>query len=298
MDTKNHYFILTIISVMFFAALLVAPSQASVPNPESTYGWIEYLFLQGETDQTIHEGLKFIYFHPTHRNSDQVRMFIGKSYFKNTEYEKAAEIFTGIAKGGSKQEIREDAALWVCNSLLEQGDLLGARRRCDEFLSGYPESSIRDRILYQKAWSYLKDWKWESAEDTFGRIDSDSDIYASSQEMIKETQILRQQKEKSPLAAGLLSGVLPGSGYIYAAKWQTGIAAFIVNGIFIGASIEAFDQDLPVLASIIGLFELGWYSGTIYGSVNSARQYNYKMREEKLQSLNQRFTIPILRMNF
>jgi len=116
--------------------------------------------------------------------------------------------------------------------------------------------------------------------------------------MIKETEKLSRQKTKSPATAGILSAFLPGSGYIYAGKWQTGLAAFVINGVFAGASIEAFDNDLPIIGSIIGMVELGWYSGTVYGSINSARQYNYINREEALDLLGQRFTVPIFQTAF
>ena len=67
---------------------------------------------------------------------------------------------------------------------------------------------------------------------------------------------------------------------------------------FIGATIEAFDNDLPILGSIIGMVELGWYSGTIYGSMSGAKRHNHELREEKLGNLGRTFAFPILQMEF
>jgi tetratricopeptide (TPR) repeat protein len=296
---KNKTIIFCLLLLFFFSTVkFTRASQASKPDPEIEYGWIEHLFNQGETVRTINDGLRFIYFHPTHKFSDNVRMLIGKSYLKENDFDKAIKTFTGLSEGANRQEIREEAKLWLCNSLLKQGKYPAARQICDEFLIRYPHSILKDRAQYHKAWSFLKEWRWEDAENSFREIDPNSSLFSTSQEIIKETQELSLQKEKSPITAGILSITLPGSGYIYAGKWQTGITAFIVNGAFIGASIEAFDNDLPILGFIIGLLEIGWYSGTIYGSVQGARSYNYKFREEKLLSLNQRFTLPLLQMRF
>lgn len=296
---RNRAIIFCLILLFFFCtSIFIRASQASKPDPEIKYGWIEYLFNQGETVMTINEGLRFIYFYPTHKFSDNVRMFIGKSYLKDNDFDKAIKIFRGLSEGASRQEIREEAKLWLCNSLLKQGKYSAARQTCDEFLNRYPHSLLKDRVQYQKAWSFLKEWRWEDAENTFRKIDPNSRFFSVSQEIIKDTQELSRQKGKSPITAGIISIIFPGSGYIYTGKWQTGITALIVNGAFIGASIEAFDNDLPILGSIIGLLEIGWYSGTIYGSIQGAKSYNYKFREEKLRSINQRFTLQLLDIRF
>ncbi|MGA1865312.1 MAG: tetratricopeptide repeat protein [bacterium] len=283
---------------LFCISLFPGTSHASEYDPETEYGWIEYLFNQGETTLTINEGIRFIYFYPTHRFSDNVRMLMGKSYLNENDLDKASETFRALSEGASRQEIREEAKLWLGSSLIKQGKYPAARQICDDFLISYPHSILKDRAQYQKAWAFLKEWRWEDAEDAFREIDPNSRLFSASQEIIREAKEISHQKEKSPAAAGILSIILPGSGYIYAGKRQTGIAAFLVNGVFIGAGIEAFDNDLPVLGSIIGLFEIGWYTGTIYGSVQSAKRYNHRFREERLRSLNQRFTLPLLNMRF
>ncbi|MGA1842320.1 MAG: tetratricopeptide repeat protein [bacterium] len=296
---RNRAIIFFLLLLFFFCfSIFTGTSNASESDPETEYGWIEYLFNQGETALTINEGLRFIYFYPTHKFSDNVRMLIGKSYLNENDLDKASGTFKELSEGANRQQIREEAKLWLSNSLIKQGKYNAARQICDDFLISYPHSTLKDRAQYQKAWTFLKEWRWKDAENTFREIDPNSGLFSASQEIIEEAQGLSRQKEKSPAAAGVLSIILPGSGYIYAGKWQTGITAFLVNGVFIGAGIEAFDNDLPVLGSILSLFEIGWYTGTIYGSVQSAKRHNHRFREEKLWSLNQRFTLPLLNIRF
>lgn len=296
---RNRAIIFCLLLLFFFCnSIFIGTSHASGNDPEIEYGWIEYLFNQGETSLTINEGLRFIYFYPTHKFSDNVRMFVGKSYLNENDFDKALGTFEKLSAGASSQKIREEAKLWLGNSLIKQGKYPEARQICDEFLTGYPHSILKDRAQFQKAWAFLNEWRWKDSENTFKKIDPNSRLFSASQGIIEEARELSHQKGKSPATAGILSTILPGSGYIYTGKWQTGIAAFLVNSLFMGASIEAFDNDLPVLGSIIGLFEIGWYSGTIYGSIQGAKRYNYKLRDEKLRSLNQRYTLPLLYKRF
>ena len=61
--------IISFILIFFFFSTVkfTKASQTSKPDPEIEYGWIEYLFNQGETALAINEGLRFIYFYPTHK---------------------------------------------------------------------------------------------------------------------------------------------------------------------------------------------------------------------------------------
>ncbi|MBN2372573.1 tetratricopeptide repeat protein [bacterium] len=299
---KIKFFLL--ILPFFFTIQLTTDLQSATDfheldqGPEAEFGWVEYLFSQGETAYTINAGLRFIYLYPTHKLADNARMLIGKSYLKDKGYGEAIEIFKGLSGGASRQSMREEAEFWLCKSLLKQGEYSKARRRCADFRTRYPHSEFKEPIQYQIGWSFLKEWMWEDAEEAFGDIDPGSRFYEPAQEIIKETKRLGMKKGKSPFTAGILSALLPGSGYIYTGKWQTGIMAFLVNGTFIAGSIECFNHDLPVLGCIIGLVEMGWYSGTIYGSVNGARQYNYRIKEDFLLSLSQRFELPLLGIGF
>lgn len=298
---KSPFKLLGICCLILFLVTTFFPLSAlhaSSLGPEKELGWIEYLFNEERFEQTINEGLRFIYVHPTSPLTDQVRMIMGKSFLKTDDVEKAIETFEGLTAGGGRKEVREQAELWLCNSLLKKGNHQGMRNRCDAFLARYPDSPLRERAHFQKGWSYLEEWQWAGAEEAFRAIDPNSDLFPPSQEIVKGIHELRDQKGKSPLGAGILSLFLPGAGYVYVGRWQTGIAAFIVNGLFIGATIEAFDNDLPILGSIIGMVELGWYSGTIYGSVSGAKRYNHELREEKLGSLGRTFAFPILQMEF
>ena len=86
---------------------------------------------------------------------------------------------------------------------------------------------------------------------------------------------------KSPRLAGLLA-LFPGVGYAYTDHLQTAVAAFIVNSLTALATREAIENDDAALTVSVGLLALGWYSGSVYGSVLSARRYNAYVRDDFL----------------
>jgi hypothetical protein len=86
-------------------------------------------------------------------------------------------------------------------------------------------------------------------------------------------------KWKSPAVAATL-GIVPGAGYWYAGHRQTAVASLLVNSVFIGATIQAFQTDQNVLGGFLSLFTVSWYAGNVYGSTRAARRYNEDLQEE------------------
>ena len=89
---------------------------------------------------------------------------------------------------------------------------------------------------------------------------------------------------KSPLIAGLFSGVIPGSGKWYIGrKWQ-GITAFIATGLLSLQAYESYRKDgvysvrFGFSASVLSIF----YIGNIWGTVIDAK----KIKKEKFLQLN------------
>jgi hypothetical protein len=77
-------------------------------------------------------------------------------------------------------------------------------------------------------------------------------------------------------------GVLPGLGYLYDGYKRTALTAFLVNGLFLWGTAEAFRAGDEGVGAAVGGIGLGWYTGNIYGSVVSARRANLKRENDLL----------------
>ena len=116
-------------------------------------------------------------------------------------------------------------------------------------------------------------------------MDRVSPLYANAQELALKSLEGERLPYKSPSTAGVLAAVLPGSGHVYCDRYKDGVVAFLLNGLFIWATLEAFDNDQEVLGGILGFLELGWYSGNIYSAVNTAHKYNRSLKNDYLKNL-------------
>lgn len=82
-------------------------------------------------------------------------------------------------------------------------------------------------------------------------------------------------KSKSPLAAGLLSAVVPGLGKVYAQRYGSGLSSFLTVAILGAITWENYRKDGLTSTRTIAfgsLFTLA-YSANIYGSVFSVKAY-------------------------
>ena len=92
-------------------------------------------------------------------------------------------------------------------------------------------------------------------------------------------------KDKSPRVGGIL-GMIPGLGYAYSGEWANAARSLILNGLFIYGMADTADNEQWGAFSIITFFELTWYSGSIYGGVDSAHRYNERRLDECLDSVS------------
>jgi hypothetical protein len=100
---------------------------------------------------------------------------------------------------------------------------------------------------------------------------------------------IRNTKHKSPLLAGAMSTVIPGSGKVYTDRSLDGLFSFLLI-LFSGwRSYEGYDAkgfesiNFWLFGSITSYF----YLGNIYGSAVSAKLYNDKLTKNTLKTLDE-----------
>lgn len=75
-----------------------------------------------------------------------------------------------------------------------------------------------------------------------------------------------ESQKKSVGKAQGLNALVPGAGYLYLGQNQSAATAFLLNGLFIAASVYFFEQGNIAAGVIFTGFEAGWYFGGIYGA--------------------------------
>ena len=190
--------------------------------------------------------------YPGSNDAVQAGFLEGFSYWKLKQYEKARAMFDAVAGTHSESEYAPRALAASSLVALDEDNAAASRQGLERFVDRYPEHSALSNVK-------------------------------EAMTLIDEYQELPQ---KSPVLAGVMSAIIPGSGYMYAGHYGDGITAFLINGLFIAGTITGINQENYPVAAVVGGIGLPFYFGNIYGSANAARKWNREAREGLRQKIH------------
>jgi hypothetical protein len=90
-----------------------------------------------------------------------------------------------------------------------------------------------------------------------------------------EERVLLPEHPKSPALAGTMSAILPGAGQAYVGSWQSAAYSFLINALFLSATIELQNKGLYATSLSAGAVFSVTYIGGILSAVQSAQTYNH-----------------------
>jgi len=142
----------------------------------------------------------------------------------------------------------------------------------------------KNSLLLQKAYTQIKQQKFDLAFESYSLIPQNSFLYTKAQSNIFTLNELHTIKQKKPAIAGLLS-IIPGLGYLYSSHKQTAISALIVNSLLMYATYSNIEKENYGMAALTGVFSFSFYIGNISGAVKSAKRYNIAQTETYLNKI-------------
>jgi len=261
---------------------IAAWSQQQITDRESVYSFAEWLFARGEYSRAAGEYLRYLFL-SENRSDPAVWYKIGLCYRYEGDYHKAAATFTDVLKTADNAALRGQLSyeLAYCYFSLElYQESLAVIDRAKE--DGVQNPGLL--LLLETAGSLcLKQWQsalllsnsyLEKPGNEYGQIALEFQSLAQSGSTFPQ---------KSPVFAGILSAVIPGSGKIYAGRFMDGLFSLLTVGILSGMAVYSFYDEGG--GSVRGWIYTGvggiFYLGNIYGSVTAAQIYN-KEQEEKI----------------
>ncbi|MDD3295151.1 MAG: tetratricopeptide repeat protein [Geobacteraceae bacterium] len=186
--------------------------------------------------------------------SEPSLFFEGIARWKKKEYQDAALLFEQLARGGSTSGFAPRASAAKAMLELDMDDVNGARAELERFLVSFPghagEPDVREALALFDEYEHLP--------------------------------------RKSEILAGILSAILPGSGYVYAGRYGDGLTAFLLNGLFIAGTVMAVQNQWYPAAGLTGGIGLPFYLGNIYGSANAAARWNASVKREARSGIARR----------
>ena len=284
MTTRPGVLLLLLAAVL---TALTSPSWASgkevVVTETVQLGLADAFLAEGEYYRAITEYKKFLFLFPDSGKADYALFGVGTAYYRGEEYEPAARTFAAVLEKYGKGAHAAPSAYFKGVSLWKLGRFDRAEAAFDRVAALDPASEYAPLSLIGKS---LLSYDARNVPDCRGELTRFLESYPQDAraERVRQTIALldrnREVPRKSPAVAGVMSAVVPGSGYMYAGRYGDGVVALIVNGLFIAGTVAAIHQENYAVAAIVGGIGLPFYVGNIYGSANAATKWNIGVRKE------------------
>jgi TolA-binding protein len=262
-----------------------SPSTRIIIDSDDQFRFAGQAMEMGEYLRAIAEFERFIHFFPDHEKIPQARLQIGLCYLKTKDFEAARKVFDEIHRAYPEDLLGGKALLLMGETYYRQGIFKEAEYYYRIVAETYSQPELKHSALYRLGWCRMHTGSWRDASDTFGAVTPESSLFPASQELMEKSLQGETLPYKNPATAGILGAVLPGLGHAYCNRYRDALVAFLINGLFIWAAVESFNNDHEVLGAILVFTALGWYSGNIYSAVNSAHKHNRKVKDDFLRGL-------------
>ncbi len=252
-------------------------------NSDMQFNFAEECFSRQDYSGAISEYNRFIHFFPEDNRVEPALFRTGMSYFKSGNFKKALVPFTAVIDRYTNDlSVKAYFMISKCHVMLrEPGQAVINLRNLIHITDNM---DTRDEAYYRTGWIHIRTASWEKAKTAFRKMGSANHEKYRLKELISKMEESEISGRKNPSTAGLLS-VVPGMGFLYCERYRDAATAFLLNAGLILAASESFDRDLDVLGGLITLVELSFYSGNIYGSINSAHKYNRRKNSRLIEKL-------------
>lgn len=282
--------VVSFLALLFALGILAEPVAAQPAEDHLLRG--DMYYLEGDYYRAISEYKTFLLTAHDDPRRPRVDLKIAWIYHIADRPLAAGELLRTIALEQRNRPEGWWARLYAAQVAMSSPEPLRARRAFEKIVSdcegaiaaptppagidrdGCVELMAHARLGLAHYWARLDDFDRAASELTsiprgWDRADEARDVadYVSTIEI----------PQKSPAVAGVLS-IVPGLGHFYLEEWGIGVVAMIWNGAFIFATVDSFAAGRVGQGTLLGLLELVWYGGTIFGAVSGAHRFNRDAR--------------------
>jgi outer membrane protein assembly factor BamD (BamD/ComL family) len=284
MNLRRQFIRSTCCLLLLTGLILLVPcsgyAEQVVIDANGQFDFAHSLMDKGDYSRAISEFERFIYFFPTDRRVPQARQLIGLCYLDDGKFGEARKVFATSYRADPESPLAKRSLFLTGESYYREGVYDKAEGFFSEVLKRDPTFSLRNEAFYRLAWTRMQENRWREASEDFKRVEPGSLFYEKADRLSMESLKGEDLPYKDPTTAGFMAAVLPGLGHAYVSRYKDAVIAFLLNGVFIWATIESFNRDNNVLGGILAFFEVGWYSGNIYSAVNVTHKWNRKVRND------------------
>ena len=282
---KSSLHVLALLTIFFCTSLeSLSASENGILLSENMLLKVADAFMEeSEFYRAITEYKKFLILFPESDQGDYAVLKIGLAYYHGEEYEASVRNLENLREKYQESRYIPESMYFEGLGYWKLKKYENAKTSLDGISKSYPDSIYAPKALIASTMLDLdQDHLDNSMQDMEKLIHAYPDHPASIQ--ARETIVLLDQYRnlpiKSEILAGVMSAIVPGSGYVYAEHYGDGITAFLINALAVAGTITAVGNENYAVAAIVGGIGLPFYFGNIYGSANAVKKWNLAARNE------------------
>ncbi len=272
----RHAVFLAALCCVFPALMAIADTPPiDYYQPENIRKFADYLYAQGDYLRAAGEYQRYLFSQPT-TLGDEVLRRIADSYRLGGQPERAVQFLETLLQTQPNSNLAR-YELGATYFLMEQYDESARFLKETQDLFQGEEYRWKSQILI--GMNKLMQKRWENAIQHFDQFDLSGlpEVVGHRASTYKGyAEKGRTLPSKSPLLAGFLSTVLPGSGRVYVGRSSDALLTVFLLGVLGWAAYDGFAENGVssrkgwTFGTLGGIF----YLGNIYGSVVAAQTHN------------------------
>jgi len=274
------------------------PIPALAQHDEATatrvYGFGLHLFQLEDYYRAITELKRFSLLFPGHVRQPAGELLIGLALQEDQAYDDAFTHFQRWHLADDPTDATRVAAFKLGELRFQQGQYRQAIGSFQDFLNTYPDGPLVSHTKYMLGLSWALDGQLSEAQQVFATLPARDPLAQQALALQDELRLTPSPQLKSLRVAGILSGLLPGAGHLYAGKPLQALTAFVLNGVFLTGAAYAFHEKLEATGAILLFFEAGWYLGGINSAMDAARDVNRQQQKAVTDHLRATYAPPVL----
>lgn len=274
---KTHLSILTRYAFLSCALYLLFFSTVSPSSAVVESAFADSLFREGDYLNAAHEYKRLLFLHPDASQSDFIAFRIAASYQNAGKLENAIRAYQRLIDTYPKSTLVVRAKNNIAQCHILSGDSKQGLTSLKRFLTEHKKSDLAPRVHFTIGMLHIDKGEWAEANSVWNSISvtySESPFAEVSDRLARIVKNAETLPHRSPMVAGALSILVPGSGQIYTGRTVDGLYAFVSVAILGGASFYYADQERYEVAVPVGILGAFFYGNSIYQSIQTAQSFN------------------------
>ena len=283
-------------ALVFWTAVLVclaplhqvAGQEAAAFTPESILKFADYLYQEKDYLRAAAEYRRYLLLAiAPPPEAASIHFKIGLCFRSAQDYAKSVSAFRSVVEKFPESGLAEEARVQVAYSHFLSGEYRESLASADAFLAEIKSGEKRQRLVQLKGADYLYQRQWAKAGDYFHSLEGQAGNDPLTMALKGFADQGLRLRRRSPVLAGILSALIPGTGRMYAGRTTDGLFSLMTIALTAWQAYDGFHKEGVgslkgwIYGSIGGFF----YVGNVYGSVAAARIYNEQSERRLLDQL-------------